>query len=748
MLPLMLVAFFLVAAHARQTTGGRPAASLRARLERPMEYVQFVAMATEDAVPRPARPGQAAGAVFHAQVEGVDRDGTWRRVEDRIRVVLRGNPSAGRLPRYGERWRLRGVVRTAVPRRAGLFTLPENQAVIDPDRAVFLDAGRGSPLKAWCMQQRRTCRRILGRGLEDFPEERGLLQALLLGYREDLPATLRRDFAATGTVHIFAISGAHVGMVTLLLAGLLRTLGVPVTRWFLLMAPLLAAYTVTTGAATSAVRACVMASLMLAAPFLKRRPDAISALAVAAIAILLVAPAQLGDLGFLLSFTAVAGLLAVQPMMDAWAFRVFRRDEWQLPGEEVPRERRLRAGGLWLARYSSLTVSAWISTSPLTAYFFNLFSPVALAMNLLVIPAAFAILLAGVLSLLSAPLGGFMSEVFNHAGRAVACGLSACIRWAAAIPGGHGFIPTPPAAGVIVWYAILAAAAVMARRVRGALAAGLVLLAALALAWNVWETRRCRVSVLDVGEGQAVLVRAQAARMLLDSGPEYRAEDTLRLLRREGVNRLAVLAATHSDAQHMGAASWLMRQLPVDELWVPARLWPSPLMKQLLQEAAAAGIPVRRLVAGDSGAWPGDLFWEVLWPPESAVMTCADDVSLVMRVARFGVSILLAGDAGEPQEQALRVSGRALAGAVLLAGRHGDADATSAGWLEAVRPREVIISAGPHADQRHPDEETLERLAACGLRVWRTDRQGTIRVDLADRPPRWPAPGYRIQAEP
>ncbi len=119
------------------------------------------------------------------------------------------------------------MVRPAVPRRAGLFTLPENQAVVDSDRAFFLDGGRGNPLKAWCMKRRRICREILGRGLDDFPEQRGLLQALLLGYREELPAALRRDFAATGTVHIFAISGAHVGMVTLLFAGLLRALGVP-----------------------------------------------------------------------------------------------------------------------------------------------------------------------------------------------------------------------------------------------------------------------------------------------------------------------------------------------------------------------------------------------------------------------------------------------------------------------------------------------------------------------------------------
>jgi len=730
--PLMMVVFFLMAAHARQSTGVPAATSLSTMLPRPMEYVQLVVRLTEDAVPRVARSGRSGGAVFHARIEGLNRDGTWRKVDDRIRVVLRGAMSGRRLPRYGERWRLHGIVRPALPRRSGLFTLPQNQALVDSDRVVFLDAGRGNPLKGWCMKQRRVCRKILGRGLEDYPEQRGVLQALLLGYRGDLPRALRKDFAATGTVHIFAISGAHVGMMLLLFAGLLRALRVPVTRWFLFLTPLLLVYTLTTGAATSAIRASVMASLMLGATFLKRRPDAISALAVAAIAILVVSPAQLGDLGFLLSFTAVGGLLAVQPVMEAGVRRLAHRDVWLLPGEEMPSESRWKMGALGGIRYASVSVSAWVSTLPLTAFFFNLFSPVALAMNLVVIPVVFVILLAGVMSLFCAPFGG-LSEVFNHAARVLASGLSGCIQWAATIPYGHRFIRTPPAGGVMAWYILLAGAAVMARRIRGALWAGLAALAVLGVAWGVWNTTRCQVSVLNVGEGNAVLVQARSARMLLDTGPEFRAENTLRQLRREGVNRLEVLALTHSDAKHMGAARWLMRALPIDELWLPSVFWPSPLMKQTVLEAEEMGVPIRRVEAGDQGAWPGNLVWEVLWPPAALKISRGDEGSLVMRVARFGVSILLAGDAGKAQEEAMQESGASLAASILLLGQHGDSGATSEGWLDAVRPQEALVSAGAHVEGRHPDGETLRRLNEREIRIWRTDRDG---------------PGYRIRVNP
>jgi len=747
-IPLLVVVFLLMAAHTRQSTGVPAATSLPVLLPHPMEYVQLVVVATEDAVPRSFRPGRASGAVFHAQVEGLNRDGVWRTVDDRIRVVLRGSLAGKRMPQYGERWRLHGMVRPGLPRRSGLFTLPQNQMVVDPDRATFLSGSHGNPFKAWCMRQRRVCRRILGRGLEASPEERGVLQALLLGYRGDLPRALRTDFAATGTVHIFAISGAHVGMMLLLFAGLLRALRIPVTRWFLFLTPLLLIYTLTTGAATSAIRASVMASLMLGATFMRRRPDAISALAVAAISILAVSPAQLGDLGFLLSFTAVGGLLAVQPVMEAGVRRLAHRDEWLLPGKEAPDEPVWRKGGMNGIRYASVSVSAWVSTLPLTAFFFNLFSPVALLMNLIVIPVVFAILLTGVMSLLCYPLSPFCSEVFNHAARVLASGLTACIQWAATLPWGHLFIRTPPACGVVLWYLLLAMAAVMARRIRGALAVGLGVLALLGVGWGLWDAGRCRISILEVGEGNAVLVQARTDRMLVDTGPEFRAEHTLRLMRREGVNQLEALVLTHSDAQHMGAAHWMMQALPVQELWIPAVIWPSPLMKKTLLLAQELGIPVRRLAAGDQGHWPDQLSWEVLWPPEALRISRADEGSLVMRVARFGVSILLTGDAGEKEEERMQEQVDSLASPILLLGRHGERRATSASWLDAVRPTEALVSAGSHVEGQHPDRDVLERLNRRKIRVWETDRDGSLTIDLFRRPARWPDPGYQIRIDP
>ena len=104
-------------------------------------------------------------------------------------------------------------------------------------------------------------------------------------------------------------------------------------------------------------------------------------------------------------------------------------------------------------------------------------------------------------------------------------------------------------------------------------------------------------------------------------------------------------------------------------------------------------------------------------------------------------------DLGGDPEKVLAHGAASVAGAVLVAGRHGDAAATSLAWLEAVRSQDVIISAGVHSEERHPDADMLARLAERNIRVWRTDRQGKIQVNLPEKPACWPDPGYRIRAE-
>lgn len=746
---LALLLFVLGAGHARLSIEARNGPdALASRIPRRMEYVRFAAVAREDAVRRPPRPGRRSGDVcVETDAVALDRDGRWERAAGRIQVVLRGVPDGAPLPLYGERWAFHGLVRPGHGRGG------RTQAVIDADRAVRWDAGHGNPFVRWCMERRRACRRILSAGLDDRPEERAILQALLLGYRADLPETLRDDFRATGTIHVFAISGAHVMVMMVLVDAVLALLGIPRTRWFWAAAPLLAAYTVGTGAAVSAVRACLMAVSAMGALCLRRRGDGTSSLLAAAMLILVFAPDQLFDLGFILSFTAVASLLALVPPMERPVARLFSRDRWRIPAD-LPwwREAPLAAGA-FLRQNAVVSCAAWIGTGPLTAFWFNLFSPIALLVNLAVVPTVLALLALGVASLLGAWTGPAWPELCNRAAAGLAGLLASCIGWASRVPHGHWFVRSPPA--LLVWsgYAVLLAGVwARSRGRRWVLPAALAAVAAAYAAWGALDARRCRVSILDAGESNAVLVQAGPARVLVDTGESFRAWTLLRQLRAQGVNRLDTVVLTHADTAHTGALPYLLDAVPVGAIWLPDPVWPTPAIRDLLARCEnpnpddPALPPLRRLSAGDAGLLPLGVSWEVLWPARNTPMACADDASLVLRVARYGASVLLPSDATPAAERAILDAGRRPDAALLLAADHGSSASTPPWWLDAVSPDAVLVSCGPHSKAYHPDAALLDLLASRNLPVLRTDLSGDLHIDFLPSVPRPPRRGYRLTA--
>jgi competence protein ComEC len=410
------------------------------------------------------------------------RDARWWTAGERWvpfagRVSIRWRGPAGVAPaRYGdlvefkgryleptEEWRQRS--------NGTLYTGYSNTHVIS--------SGHGNALRGWCFRRRQAARRYLHAGLSSVPGTAAVLDALLLGQRRRMGSAVTQQFARTGMIHVFAISGLHVGIVALLLAFVLRWGRVPRTHWGVVMVPALVFYVLATGGRPSAIRACLMASIYVLAPLLKREPDALSALSLAALLILAVAPGDLLNIGFILSFSVVAGLILLYPVV--WALlqrgtlaarelaggRERARDAELLPGAQARRWRLPRSVAAtlrYLASVSVLTICAWLVSTPLTAYFFERFSPVGLVCNVLAIPLTFVIVLLGCLTI---ALGGVwvpLAVLVNTVNRLFVWMLLSVARTADSIPGGCVTVDTFPAWAVWVWVAILVALAVAARR--------------------------------------------------------------------------------------------------------------------------------------------------------------------------------------------------------------------------------------------------------------------------------------------
>jgi len=320
-----------------------------------------------------------------------------------------GTPD-GRLPRYGDHWLLHDVNWPA----ARADTQDAHWPRVFPRQATFVSGGHGSSFRTWCYAARARVAEHLTRGVEQLPEENGILQSLMVGGRGRLSRAVRDLGAATGTLHVFAISGQHVVIVTGLCILLLRAVRLSRVRWVWALGPVVIAYTVLTGAPASAVRACVMALVFLLAPSMGRRPDAASALCLSAVLIAAAAPAQIQDIGFIFSFVVVLGLIVWCPLIYGWLNAVVAPDPLALPEARGPRgikHRMLRT----LISVVAVSVAAWFASLPITAYYFERVTPVALLANLVVVPLAFLMVFSGCLSVVLGSVSNLFAEIYNMA---------------------------------------------------------------------------------------------------------------------------------------------------------------------------------------------------------------------------------------------------------------------------------------------------------------------------------------------
>jgi ComEC/Rec2-related protein len=509
----------------------------------------------------PEISGTGDRAVFKFRVEAVRFPEGWRLADRLIRV----RSSNMHVPvAYGERWRLTGRYSSYEKTFGGVA----GSFYTDGERAALIRKAPRS-FRGVCYQARRRAASVLERGMDDFPEQVRLLLALLLGYRHELPNHLHQTFSRTGTLHIFAISGLHVGVMAAILIAGLKVLGISRPKWGWFLIPLLFFYVVSTGMKPSAFRAFTMASAYFAAPLVHRRPDTVSALSLAAMILLAMNPAQLNDPGFLLSFTVVSGIV----MVHLFAVRQLHgrirpgRIIWARLGGPRPLSVFLRTVGM----LALTSLAAWLFSAPLTAAFFNTFSPAALVANLAIIPLTFMIILTGCFSLLAAPLLLPAGMVFNHANRLFIGALMHVIQRLGDVPGAYRFVSAPSFPAMFLWYAglVLVFAAPPRSRRCGAVFALCALLLWLSGLYPPGTHRGMEVS-RDAGLATMISVDS-APQALAAKGDAYSLSRAERFLKGNAVNRLPVLAITGTEADP-DAVDEICRTFSVEQIWLPTSL--------------------------------------------------------------------------------------------------------------------------------------------------------------------------------
>jgi competence protein ComEC len=538
--------------------------------------------------------------------------------------------------------------------------------------------------------------------------------ALLLGRAGDLDASTQESIRQGGFAHVLLASGLQVGIFALLLHAALAAAGIARRRRDLAMLAGIALFWALGGGGPSVSRVALTLAFLLVSRLVEKPVSPLQALGASALVVLGADPAGLWRFGFWLTYAAaVAIILAVEPLSEALAF--------------------LPAG--W-RRAAAVTFAAQLAVAPLVLWRFNAVQPLSWIASPLAAAAAGALMIGGF-----AVLGGAVI----HAPTAVpAAGFSlvfsAVERLAAFVHRGSFLATTPPLAAVLLLLAIAGLGALLGPRLLrlAALALFLALFGVLAVRRGD-SPRRDELSIeaLDVGQGDAFLLRSGASAFLVDGGGSFAGTEDfgrVRLLPKlldRGVRRLDGVLLSHPHPDHAAGLVAVLREMPTDVFLHGNGDDDGGWFARLDAEAVSAGRRVRVVATGERLAWAGGQFDVLRSGGRRFKKDAINNESVVLLYSRGNRRVLMTGDAGIPAEQEiLSAIGAAPRVDVLKVGHHGSRTSSGGDFVSAFAPHAALLSCGRRNRFRHPSPETLATFARLGIPVFRTDLRSDVGILL------------------
>ncbi len=558
--------------------------------------------------------------------------------------------------------------------------------------------------------------------LWDDPAVLGFLTAELTGDSSLVPETDYVAMQETGLAHIFAVSGLHCAFLVTLLTLLVS----PSRRRTLCIAggAVLLFYMLLTGLSPSVVRACVMQLFLLSAPLFRRTADPLTSLAAALTVLLLANPYAIGSVSLQLSFAATLGMI----LLSGRLYKCFT---------SLCRSARhgVRVMMAFVGANLAATLGAIVFTAPLTAYYFNILSLVSPLAGLLAVPAAGYAFMSAFVS----ALAGFLWTPLGQAVGLVPLALVKYILWLA-----HGLLKLPYHAVyftnaclwcwlLYVYAAFIGCAVTPDGRRKYALASAL---AAVTLCACLYLNARHEAygtfsaTVLDVGQGESVVLRCGSETALVDCGSSntYVSAGSVAAdsLQGAGIDRLSAVVVTHYHADHTNGLTEVLTRLDADRLYLPDIEDEYGVRERLVALAQQRGIEICFVTEMTSVAL-GEAVLTV-YPPLKASGDM-NEQGLSALAASGDFDLLITGDMAGETEVLLARTYALPSIEVLVVSHHGSRHSSDESFLRFLSPETAVISVGDNS-YGHPAAETLRRLRAVGAEVWRTDEQGSIRITV------------------
>lgn len=567
-------------------------------------------------------------------------------------------------------------------------------------------------------------------------EEAGILEAMLFGEKSELSGDIKELYQAAGISYVLVISGLHISLLALAVAGILRRLGFPMPVWVILSVGVLAGYGILIGQPTTAVRALLMFFVLQGARLLGRSYDLLSALAFAGILMLLDNPDLILDGGCRLSFCAVIGV--------GWYVseknKIFRSI-----GEKEKRKNRGKGGKGSSAGAILENIRAgwylWLFTLPVMLDTFYQVSVVGLLWNLVAIPLLPVIIASGGLGVVLAGWNIFLGSLAGSPAYGMLQLYQEIGNISEKLPVGM-WTPGQPSKPVIAGYylviflLVLVEKQLIKREKRWKIFPGMELcsmLLLLLLMAHPWQQRE-KITFLDVGQGDASLLQSGGQTLLLDGGSTSQKNVgtyvILPYIKQQGISCLEAVVLTHTDQDHINGVTEVLEEgkkgwLTVKNLMYPYWMEGTEQGKQLKKLAEEAGASCRKIRAGDR-LTIGKAEAVVLYPKEQEKIAEPNAGSLVLFWKWEGVRAMFTGDLPEEKERELLQNLPACE--ILQVGHHGSATSTCREFLEQVQPSLAVISCAMKNRYGHPSPDTVDRLKKTGCEIRYTMKSGAITI--------------------
>jgi competence protein ComEC len=567
-----------------------------------------------------------------------------------------------------------------------------------------------------------------------------VLAALVTGIKHNMPPVLRDQFAKAGTAHLLAISGLHMGILSLifffffyqvlsLFPGLLISAKARKIAGVLTLIPL-CLYLVFSGFSPSTQRAFIMIAIFMISFLMEKQTHPFNTLAVAGIIILFADPAALFSISFQLSFTAVFFIIAGMKVMEKY------------PKINPPKPLK------FLISISSVTLLAGLGTFPLIAGYFNLVSLVQIPANLVLVPViGFMCLPAGLVSLMVWPLGPDLAAWLLTGAAWLVEWCSLYAAWLTRLPFAWSYLPAWSMVDIIMAYLVLGAVfwALYAKKSKPVMVGIMVVLISIygiRMMTPSGPPDHMTVTVLDVGQGNAALIQTIENKTILVDGGGFSGATQFDVGRyvvapflwQQGITALDVVILTHPDADHMNGLVFILENFQVGTLVKNRDTSPHNAFDRIM-----AACRKKKISVFIPDCENNQMNWEntgLSFFQCQALNTEWDtnDNSLVFKLTWDQFSMLFPGDIQAGREGLLAGDkNNRLSAGILLSPHHGSNSSSTRVFLDQVAPETVVISCGFNNPYRFPHPDVIHRYEKNNIRIFRTDKHGAVTITSRGR---------------